>query len=435
MTSPALRVDGLGKYYRLGLTHAGSLSEVAARWTRRLRGRPPVEDPVDPAAGGGGGGGGGVGGGGGGPDPGAAGFWALRDVSFAVAPGEVVGVIGRNGAGKSTLLKLLSRVTAPTAGRVEVEGRVGSLLEVGTGFHPELTGRENVYMNATLLGMSRREVSAKLEEIVEFSGVEKFLDTPVKRYSSGMTVRLGFAVAAHLEPEVLIVDEVLAVGDAEFQKKCLGKMKDVAGEGRTVLFVSHNMAAVRNLCSRGLLLAGGRVAVDGPVAEALDRYLTVDRGASAGGGLPPGPRTGTGAVRLTGLRLEDDAGRELPAAVCGEPVTFCLTYAVPGPAPPPLDVGFSVQDRLNDMIFGLRSSDSGRTYDPDRSGGAFRCRIPRLPLPPGQYWLGARLVSRGVEVDYPHDGVANFEVVDGDFFGTGRAGITGGRVLVDGEWP
>ena len=262
MTAPALRVEGLGKRYRLGLTHAGSLSEAASRLTRRLRGLPPVEAPVDAAPG---------------ADPSdrKGDFWALKDVSFEVRPGEVVGVIGRNGAGKSTLLKILSRVTAPTTGVVEVTGRVGSLLEVGTGFHPELTGRENVYMNATLLGMSKREVRAKLDEIVDFAGVEKFLDTPVKRYSSGMKVRLGFAVAAHLEPEVLIVDEVLSVGDAEFQKKCLGKMKDVAGEGRTVLFVSHNMGAVRQLCGRIILLRGGRVVEDGgDVGHIIDRYLS-----------------------------------------------------------------------------------------------------------------------------------------------------------------
>ena len=271
MTRPALRVDGLGKRYQLGLTHAGSLSGTVSRWTRRLRGLPPEEAKVDvgpttlreskPAAGGH-------------VENGASDFWALKDVSFEVRPGEVVGVIGRNGAGKSTLLKLLSRVTAPTTGVIEVEGRVGSLLEVGTGFHPELTGRENVFMNATLLGMSKREVSGKLDEIVDFSGVEKFLDTPVKRYSSGMKVRLGFAVAAHLEPEVLIVDEVLAVGDADFQQKCLGKMKAVAGEGRTVLFVSHNLNAVRNLCSRGLVLGGGELLTDCPTAEAVRFYMS-----------------------------------------------------------------------------------------------------------------------------------------------------------------
>jgi lipopolysaccharide transport system ATP-binding protein len=201
-------------------------------------------------------------------------FWALKDLSFEVKQGEVVGIIGRNGAGKSTLLKILSRITEPTEGRIRIKGRVASLLEVGTGFHPELTGRENIYLNGSILGMSRAEIKAKFDEIVAFSEVEKFLDTPVKRYSSGMYVRLAFAVAAHLEPEILIVDEVLAVGDAEFQKKCLGKMHDVATGGRTVLFVSHNMQAVSVLCSRGLFLSGGSIAYAGTIQETIDRYLS-----------------------------------------------------------------------------------------------------------------------------------------------------------------
>ena len=201
-------------------------------------------------------------------------FWALQDVSFDIAKGDVVGIIGRNGAGKSTLLKILSRITEPTAGQIDLYGRVGSLLEVGTGFHHELTGRENIYMNGAILGMSKREITRQFDAIVEFSGTEKFLDTPVKRYSSGMYVRLAFAVAAHLEPEILIVDEVLAVGDAEFQKKCLGKMQDVASQGRTVLFVSHNMAAVRQLCVSGILLERGRVRFAGDVTECINLYAS-----------------------------------------------------------------------------------------------------------------------------------------------------------------
>jgi lipopolysaccharide transport system ATP-binding protein len=200
-------------------------------------------------------------------------FWALKDISFEVNKGEVIGVIGKNGAGKSTLLKVLSQITKPTEGRIEINGRVASLLEVGTGFHPELTGRENIYLNGTILGMSRKEVKAKFDEIVEFSGVEKFIDTPVKHYSSGMYVRLAFAVAAHLEPEILIIDEVLAVGDAEFQKKCLGKMKDVAEKGRTVIFVSHNMAAVEKLCTKCFLLNHGELEFSGTSSETISKYL------------------------------------------------------------------------------------------------------------------------------------------------------------------
>lgn len=200
-------------------------------------------------------------------------FWALKDVSFEIQPGEVVGVIGRNGAGKSTLLKILSRITAPTRGRISVQGRLASLLEVGTGFHPELSGRENIFLNGAILGMSRKEVARKFDEIVEFAEVEKFIDTPVKRYSSGMYVRLAFGVAAHLEPEILIIDEVLAVGDAKFQKRCLGKMKDVASQGRTVLFVSHNMLAVQRLCDRAIWLSSGQVKADGHVNEVVGNYL------------------------------------------------------------------------------------------------------------------------------------------------------------------
>ncbi len=202
-------------------------------------------------------------------------FWALKDVSFDINKGDVVGIVGRNGAGKSTLLKILSRITEPTSGQIELYGRVGSLLEVGTGFHPELTGRENVFLNGAVLGMSRREIASHFDAIVDFAGVEKFLDTPVKRYSSGMYVRLAFAVAAHLEPEILIVDEVLAVGDAEFQSKCLGKMQDVAAHGRTVIFVSHNMAAVRQLCSSAILMKGGQVADSGDTGSIVSQYLHV----------------------------------------------------------------------------------------------------------------------------------------------------------------
>ncbi len=235
-------------------------------------------------------------------------FWALRDISFSVQPGEVVGIVGRNGAGKSTLLKILSRITEPTAGKITLRGRVASLLEVGTGFHPDLTGRENIYLNGSILGMQRAEISRKFDEIVAFAEIERFLDTPVKRYSSGMYVRLAFAVAAHLEPEILIVDEVLAVGDMAFQKKCLGKMQSVAqGEGRTVLFVSHNIHAVRQLCRTGLLLGDGQLKTAGPVAKVLDTYL--DAASSVDTKVPaPAPELRDRAY-VTGLSFEDLQGR------------------------------------------------------------------------------------------------------------------------------
>ena len=258
----AIEFNNISKLYRLGLVSSGTISNDLKRWWQMsVLGK---EDPFLKV--------GSV------NDRSKAAdseyVWALKDIDFKVEQGDVVGIIGKNGAGKSTLLKLLSRVTGPTTGTIKAKGRIGSLLEVGTGFHPELTGRENIYMNGAILGMNKQEITRKLDEIVDFSGCERYIDTPVKRYSSGMTVRLGFAVAAHLDPEILVVDEVLAVGDAEFQKKAIGKMQDVSkGEGRTVLFVSHNMASIRNLCNRGVVLENGSVCFDGDVNDAIDLYL------------------------------------------------------------------------------------------------------------------------------------------------------------------
>ena len=261
-------------------------------------------------------------------------FWALEDVSFEVKEGEVVGIIGRNGAGKSTLLKILSRITEPTRGRADIYGRVGALLEVGTGFHPELTGRENIFLSGAILGMRKSEIARQFDAIVDFAEVEQFIDTPTKRYSSGMYTRLAFAVAAHLEPEILLVDEVLAVGDAAFQKKCLGKMEQVSGEGRTVFFVSHNTQAVRQLCTRGILLEHGRVAADGPTDSTLAVYnqklreLRVDAETGVNN---PENRRGSGAVRFTAVSVEDLDGNERYTFSMGDTVRFRLTFAVHAP--------------------------------------------------------------------------------------------------------
>ncbi|MCB1702349.1 MAG: ABC transporter ATP-binding protein [Halioglobus sp.] len=264
MPRPVIRIENLSKYYRLGAIGSHTLREDVNRWAARLRGRP---DPM--------------------PRTGAAepetreggGIWALKNLDLEVGAGEILGIIGPNGAGKSTLLKVLSRITAPTEGRVTMRGRVGSLLEVGTGFHPELTGRENIYLNGAILGMKTREVDRKLEAIVAFAETSQVLDTPVKRYSSGMTLRLAFAVAAHLEPEILIFDEVLAVGDRAFQDKCLGKIQDLARSGRTVLFVTHNMGPALDLCSRGIVLVAGQCAYDGTMNDAVRHY----QGGAVGG--------------------------------------------------------------------------------------------------------------------------------------------------------
>jgi lipopolysaccharide transport system ATP-binding protein len=285
MSQPALVTEDLSKQYRIGLlqqagrTLREAITDAAAAPLHRLRRREAAE-------------------------PGASTIWALRNISLAIQPGEVVGIIGRNGAGKSTLLRILSRITEPTAGRVEIRGRVASLLEVGTGFHPELTGRENIQLNAAILGMTRREIARKFDEIVAFAEVEQFIDTPVKRYSSGMYLRLAFAVAAYLEPEILIVDEVLAVGDASFQKKCLGRMGDVARQGRTVLFVSHNLPALSNLCQRAVLLVDGMKRADGPSDRVIGEYI--GHGADSEGQQvwnDPASAPGTERIRLHSVRV------------------------------------------------------------------------------------------------------------------------------------
>jgi lipopolysaccharide transport system ATP-binding protein len=286
-----ISVENLSKYYRLGAINRRTLSQDLDRWWALLRGRPDpfVQADVSPDS-----------------HEQQRSIWALRDLNFEVEQGEVLAVIGRNGAGKSTLLKVLARITAPTTGQIRLRGRVASLLEVGTGFHPELTGRENVFLNGAILGMRREEIRRKFDEIVAFAEVERFIDTPVKRYSSGMHVRLAFAVAAHLEPEILIVDEVLAVGDAAFQKKCLGKMGDVAREGRTVLFVSHNMAAVRKLCSRGVLLEQGRISMSGAVDPVVNAYLSTSAATMTPVvQLPPGDAEAPGAATVLRLFARD----------------------------------------------------------------------------------------------------------------------------------
>lgn len=305
--STVISVENVSKAYRLGLIGGKTLRDDLQRWCARARGKP---DPLLKI---------------GQKDHGnrdGETVWALRDVSFEVKQGEVLGIIGRNGAGKSTLLKILSQVTAPTTGHIKVKGRIASLLEVGTGFHPELTGRENIFLNGAILGMTRAEIQSKLEEIIAFSGVEKYIDTPVKRYSSGMYVRLAFAVAAHLEPEILVVDEVLAVGDAEFQKKCLGKMGDVAQRGRTVLFVSHNMAAVRSLCARAVRLHSGTLVEDGASEEVISHYLGAGAGAyRLAGSLQEVPRrSDIPGLRFCSYSLLDSAGNAIEAVRLGDPL-------------------------------------------------------------------------------------------------------------------
>jgi len=356
----AIAVEGLSKRYRIGQFRAayGTLRDSLARSAKRLASGHAHEPPAE--------------------------IWALADVSFRVEEGEVLGVIGRNGAGKSTLLKLLTRITTPTQGRAEIRGRVGSLLEVGTGFHPELTGRENVYLNGAVLGMKRREITRKFDDIVEFSGVEKFMDTPVKRYSSGMYVRLAFSVAAHLEPEIMLIDEVLAVGDADFQRRCLGRMEEYGMSGRTVLFVSHNMAAVARLCDRAILLKGGQLALDGDATEVVAHYLQHESGAGSTRSWPdPASAPGQGLVKLREVRVVGESGTVLDAADIRRPVGIEITFDVVRHGAPVFPK-IKVIDSQGDVAFNALDT---RERWIEHS-------------PPGQYvataWIPGNLLSEGL---------------------------------------
>lgn len=413
---PAIRVEGLSKRYRLGVGLRGvdnyrtlreMLSHAASRVVRSLQ-------PHGPRAPG-------LGNGKAGPGDQ---FWALKDVSFEVQPGEVVGIIGRNGAGKSTLLKVLSRITEPTTGRVRLRGRVGSLLEVGTGFHPELTGRENIYLNGSILGMSRREITRKFDEIVAFAEVEKFLDTPVKRYSSGMYVRLAFAVAAHLEPEVLVVDEVLAVGDQAFQKKCAGKMQEVGRAGRTVLLVTHNMAAVESLCDRCVMLECGQLAADGEPTEVLgvyhrlgDQVSAVTRDLAGHQGRLKGMTPVMGRVTLT-----DDQGAAVSSIRMGGSLTVGVDFDLTGLMVRPV-LGLVIKTDLGGAVFGTNNRIvSGHCFDIVSAKGSMSCRIESPPLMPGTYLIDLYFGDQnheGQDLDVVHEAIS-FEVVPADVFGTGK---------------
>jgi lipopolysaccharide transport system ATP-binding protein len=380
----AIKVEGVGKRYLLGEGHGegygAALSErVNAAFTapvRWLRGdtRPPREREE---------------------------FWALRDVSLEIGRGDLFGLIGRNGAGKSTLLKMLAKITPPTEGRIEVRGRVGTLLEVGTGFHPELTGRENIYLNGAILGMRRAEIRDRFDEIAEFSGIEEFLDTPVKRYSSGMYVRLAFAVAAHLEPEVLLVDEVLAVGDAEFQRKCLGKIDDVARAGRTVVFVSHNLAAVQRLCTRTAWFDHGRMMNVGPTQEVIASYLT-EVGAKQSGGVAEiredAHRIGVGGARLLRVTMLDSKGAPGDHLNLGEPFSLRLSFEVTEAITEgTVEVGIASADGTR-AITVLSNDDGTRvSLQPGTHEIAVDLDVTLLP---GDYWIDVGIHTTNVSLDY-----------------------------------
>jgi lipopolysaccharide transport system ATP-binding protein len=361
-------------------------------------------------------------------------FWALRDVSFAVQPGEVIGVIGRNGAGKSTLLKILSRITEPTEGQVLLRGRVGSLLEVGTGFHPELTGRENIHLNGAILGMKKSEIARKFDEIVAFAEIDKFLDTPVKRYSSGMRVRLGFAVAAHLDPEILLVDEVLAVGDTAFQQKCLGKMGAVADSGRTILFVSHNMASIEALCDRAILLEEGRMVRSGRCSEVINYYLNTlaERTRRAVGERED--REGDGSARCTGLWFEDEGGTPTETVRSGQDVRICLRYALARPDAR-FDFNIGIYDRSGVCVAHNGTHYVRQPAEKPPPVGVVVCEIRRLPLPPGVYYINTSIVRDGAARADRVERAAKFTVESGDFYGSGRVPpAASGKLLMDYVW-
>ncbi|PTB96655.1 ABC transporter ATP-binding protein [Marivirga lumbricoides] len=393
MSDTAIKVEGLGKQYIIGHKKQGDLRYALGDKIKGLFKPDASEKEI---------------------------FWALKDINFEIKHGEAVGIIGRNGAGKSTLLKILSRITEPSTGRFTINGRVSSLLEVGTGFHMELTGRENIYLNGTILGMKRAEIRQKFDEIVDFSGVEKFLDTPVKHYSSGMKVRLAFSVAAHLEPEILIVDEVLAVGDAEFQKKCLGKMDQVSkNEGRTVIFVSHNLAAVSQLCNKGILLRQGNLILENEVNAVIHEYISYNRMKSNTGELINlDLRKGDGRFKVNGIRFLDNKSNPIKIGRTGSKLIFEVNFNREiNPSKGSFRIDFAI-DNEQDQRIAWFSSDAvnAKLESPFEN---LKLKIPKFPFGSGTYYLTFYITVNGQLVDYIHQGYA-FTVEEGDFFGTGK---------------
>lgn len=383
MSQPVIRVENLSKEYQLGTVSHGTLTHDLQSWWAKLRGkedpnsllshsppRSPQSATCNPH------------------------FLALNNISFDVKQGDALGIIGRNGAGKSTLLKILSQVTSPSAGTVKIKGRVASLLEVGTGFHPELTGRENVFLNGAILGMTKAEIQSKFDEIVAFAEIEKFIDTPVKRYSSGMYVRLAFAVAAHLEPEILIIDEVLAVGDAQFQKKCLGKMQAVGNEGRTVLFVSHNMSVVSTLCDKGILLENGRVVVNGAITDAVSSY--VSQMVESNSAKYIGKEFSPGEPHITTAMVQDSAGKPVQTVSSGAKVQFSFGI---GNTRKGLTLNFSIYNMGGFKLVNFNTINLS-AFDRTANNDEFLCLIDELLLSEGTYRVAVALVDGGVIIQH-----------------------------------
>ncbi len=365
-------------------------------------------------------------------------FWALKDINFTVHEGEAIGIIGANGAGKSTLLKILSKITPPTTGEAILRGKVASLLEVGTGFHPELTGRENIFLNGAILGMSRKEMAKKFDDIVKFSGVEKFLDTPVKRYSSGMYVRLAFSVAAHMEPDILIVDEVLAVGDADFQKKCLGKMDSVTkAEGRTVLFVSHNMSAIQSLCTKAILLENGKIKAMGKTDEVIATYLKNNPLTQEGSTLRERKdRRGKGEVKLVSFFVEDNNGERVSSLETGGHYTLCFGYETADEKPTQnLHIGSQITADDGTPLALNWGKNTKQEINKASAKGVIRCEIKqKFPFNPGLYHISANLFRDNEIEDYIKN-LGVFEVKEGDFHNLGIKTEKDGRhITLEQDW-
>ena len=416
-----LTADNISKQYRLGLVGTGTLSHDLNRWWARVRGK---EDPYlkigaendrSKSAEG---------------DY----VWALQDINFEVEEGEVLGIIGKNGAGKSTLLKILSRVTMPTTGSIKTKGRIASLLEVGTGFHPELTGRENIYLNGAILGMSKSEIKAKEEEIIDFSGCAMYVDTPVKRYSSGMRVRLAFAVAAHLEPDILVVDEVLAVGDAEFQKKAVGKMKDISGSGgRTVLFVSHDMGAIQQLCSRCIVLKNGKVFFEGNVEESISFYLRSQKDTNKL--IFPIQMKSS---QILSFEMFDHFGNSSNSFIAGKNCRIKLKIRNDFENKINFNIRYQIFDDKENLISTINAYHQNATkFVKPYESFIFDCKIPKIALTDNNYVLGVRVVDfTHKEILFQSDNFFEFTIENGDYFDTGKlpSKENSGKFLIESEW-
>jgi lipopolysaccharide transport system ATP-binding protein len=424
MSDVVIKVDNLSKQYRLGQVGTGSLKDDIKRWRYRMMGKEDpflkigeINDRTKKSVG----------------DY----VWALRDINFEVKQGDVLGIIGKNGAGKSTLLKILARTTGPTTGSLRMKGRIASLLEVGTGFHGELSGRENIFLNGAILGMSKAEIKNKFDEIVDFAGVESYIDTPVKRYSSGMYVRLAFGVAAHLEPEILIIDEVLAVGDVEFQKKAINKIKNVSkGEGRTVLFVSHNMASIETLCNKGILIQNGSIVYSGSSDDTISEYIQRNTTVTNSDLKTRIDRLGSGELKFNRVRLLNKKKAETDVFKQGEDLVVELSYQVFNPNYNFSGCHFSINlfDKQENHIFCHQSLLDGSSFSSNqiKANNKIVFVLKNCPLKTGDYYLSCDLVNKEQFVD-ALDNIISLTIIEGNAYNNIRP-IAGGLVAVDGNW-